>query len=58
MRAILEALRRSGFQDEATEINRRWQEALGLTTDVPAPDYMHCYAAEPIIFMVERPRRG
>ena len=33
MRIVLAALRRSGFQSDAQEISRRWQEALRLTTD-------------------------
>jgi hypothetical protein len=58
MRAILDALRSSGFQNDAAEISRRWQEAMGLTTDVPAPDYMHCYPAELIAFVVEKAAKG
>jgi hypothetical protein len=58
MRAILEALRRSGFRNEADEITHRWGEALGLTTDSPAPDYMHCYPDKLISFVVEKAAEG
>jgi hypothetical protein len=58
MRAILEALRRAGFQNEAAEINRRWQDALGLTTDAAPPDYMHCYPSELITFVVDKAAKG
>jgi hypothetical protein len=29
-----------------------------MTTDVPAPDYMHCYPAELIAFVVEKAAKG
>ncbi len=58
MRAILEALQRSGFQNDAAEISRRWHEALSLTTDSPAPDYMHCYPDELITSVVEKAGEG
>ena len=58
MRAILQTLRRSGFEREAASINARWREALQLTTDGPAPDYAHCYPDELIAFIVDRAARG
>jgi hypothetical protein len=58
MRAILEALRRSGFHNEATEINGRWEEALLLTADSPAPDYIHCYPDALVSFLVEKAMEG
>ncbi|MGO9267828.1 MAG: hypothetical protein ACLQBA_23560 [Candidatus Binataceae bacterium] len=58
MRAILEVLRRSGFQNDVAEISRRWLEALDLTTDLPVPDYMHCYPDELITFVVEKAAKG
>lgn len=58
MRAILEALRGLGFQHDAKEIDLRWQEALRLGSDSPAPDYMHCYPAELIAFVVEKAASG
>jgi hypothetical protein len=58
MRVILEALRRSGFQKDAMEIKRRWQEALRPTTDTPTPDYIHCYPDALISFIVENSAEG
>jgi hypothetical protein len=52
MRAILLALRQSGFDTDASAIARRWEEALQLTADVSVPDYMHCYPDALIDFMV------
>jgi hypothetical protein len=58
MRAILEALRRSGFEREATQVSERWQEALHLTTNTPPPDYAHCYPDALIGFVVEKAAEG
>jgi hypothetical protein len=58
MRAMLEALRRSGFEKEAAEINARWQEALRLTTGAAAPDYVHCYPDDLIGFIVDKAAKG
>ena len=58
MRVILEGLRRSGFQNDAVAISRRWQEALSLTGDAPAPDYFHCYPDELITLIVEKTAKG
>lgn len=59
MRAVLAALRRSGFQNDAQEISHRWQEALRLTTDAAAaPDYLHCYPDALINFVVEKAAEG
>lgn len=58
MRAVLEALRSSGFRNDAAEINRRWQEALSLTATSPAPEYMHCYPDQLITLVVEKAARG
>jgi hypothetical protein len=58
MRAILQALRQSDFQNDAAQISRRWQEALRLTTDTPAPDYLHCYPDALINYIVEKAAEG
>ncbi len=58
MRAILEALRRSGFDKDVAVIGRRWEEALSLTGASPAPDYIHCYPSELITFVVEKAAMG
>lgn len=58
MRAVLEALRRSGFQREAGDIGKRWQEALLLTTDAPSPDYAHCFPDALIELVTAKAREG
>ena len=58
MRAMLTALRHLGFQKDAQEIDRRWQEALRLTADAASPDYLHCYPDSLVNFMVEKAAAG
>jgi hypothetical protein len=58
MRALLEALRRSGFDKDVAAIKRRWQEALSLAAASPAPDYVHCYPDELITFLVQKAAKG
>jgi hypothetical protein len=58
MRALLQALKRTGFQAEAAQIGTRWQEALQLTGDTAPPDYAHCYPEELIGVIVEKAGAG
>jgi hypothetical protein len=58
MRALLEALRCSGFNKQASEIEGRWREALHLTADTPAADYMHCYPEKLVSLIVEKAIQG
>jgi hypothetical protein len=58
MRAIVEALRRSGFDKESDEISARWAQALHVTADTPSPDYTHCYPDSLISFIVEQAGHG
>jgi len=58
MRAILEALGRSGFSKDTIEITGRWREALALTTDSPEPEYVHCYPEELLSAVVEDAVKG
>lgn len=58
MRTILQALRISGFQQDAIKINETWQEALRLTNDHPSPDYSYCYPDSFIDAIVEKAADG
>jgi len=43
---------RSGFENGAAEMGRRWKEALALAIDAPSLDYIHCYPIERITLIV------
>jgi hypothetical protein len=58
MRTVLQALRISGFQQDAIKINETWQEALRLTNGHPPPDYSYCYPESLIDSIVEKAADG
>ena len=43
MTVILCCLRRTGFLDEANEIERRWNELLGISGAKLEPEYLRCF---------------
>lgn len=59
MRAILHALSRLGFAQEAGKVESRWHDALRLTTaGRPEPDYIHCYPDALVDVVVEEAMQG
>jgi hypothetical protein len=58
MRALLAALRLSGFQEDAAGIEARWREVLRLANASPSPNYPFCYPDDLIGFMVTAARQG
>jgi hypothetical protein len=58
MRALLVALRLSGFDRDAAAIDARWRDALRLANASPSPDYAFCYPDELINVMVKDARQG
>ncbi len=58
MRTLLAALRSSGFDQQATAIAARWNDALALANASPSPNYPFCYPDELIQHMVTKAREG
>lgn len=54
MCALLKALARSGFASEAVEIGSKWRDVLRLSSNIPPPDYAHCYPDTVLDFIVDK----
>lgn len=58
MDLMLRALRLAGFESDASQIARRWSEAMAHAHTEPGPNYHHCYPDELLELVCARACEG